>query len=180
MDAPATTDGKSSAAAGDGTEAELSSFAFESPIGRLWLGVRQGSLRRLTLRPEAPLELEGPEEGRPLCHEAYRQVDAYLGGRLREFDLPLLATGSEFQRQVWTAMAKIPYGRTRSYGELAREIANPGATRAVGSACGANPIPLIIPCHRVLAAAGRLGGFGLGRDTKRWLLDLETYGRPGW
>jgi methylated-DNA-[protein]-cysteine S-methyltransferase len=105
---------------------------------------------------------------------------AYLQGRLRSFDLPLAPAGTPFQRQVWEGMAKIPYGATQSYGELARKVKNPGATQAVGSACGANPIPLIIPCHRVLAAAGRLGGFGLGLDAKRWLLDLETYGRPPW
>ena len=97
-----------------------------------------------------------------------------LTGR-EPLDLPPLevVTGTEFQRQVWRAMRRIPWGKTSSYGELAREIGRPNAVRAVGGACGANPIPVFIPCHRVLAASGRLGGFSGGLDWKRKLLAAE-------
>ncbi len=89
------------------------------------------------------------------------------------FDLPLSLQGTDFQKQVWRLLAEIPYGATRSYGGLAEKLAKPRAGRAVGAANGANPIPIIIPCHRVVGATGKLTGFGGGIDTKRFLLDLE-------
>jgi methylated-DNA-[protein]-cysteine S-methyltransferase len=109
-----------------------------------------------------------------LLREARRQLLAYFAGRLREFDLPLAPAGSPFQQRVWQAMQRIPYGQTRSYGELAHETDS--GPRAVGYACGSNPIPIIVPCHRVLAAGKRIGGYsgGAGIATKRALLDLEN------
>jgi methylated-DNA-[protein]-cysteine S-methyltransferase len=109
----------------------------------------------------------------PLLREAARQLRAYFAGDRWTFDLPLDARGSAFQRAVWDQMLAIPYGETRSYGDIAR--ATGGSARAVGSACGANPIPIFIPCHRVLAADRKLGGFsgGKGPQTKALLLRLE-------
>ena len=105
--------------------------------------------------------------------EAARQLTEYFAGERREFALPLAPSGTPFRRRVWQAMQAIPYGQTRSYGDLARALDS--APRAVGGACGANPIPLVIPCHRVVGAGGALGGFsgGAGCDTKRQLLALE-------
>ncbi len=112
----------------------------------------------------------------PLLRRAHDQLAEYFAGERRAFDLPLAPAGSSFQRRVWDAMLAIPYGSTRSYGEVAGELGS--AARAVGGACGANPIPILIPCHRILAANG-LGGYsgGTGPATKRALLALEA-GRP--
>lgn len=102
-----------------------------------------------------------------------QQLDAYFGGTLRRFDIPLAPRGTEFQLAVWEALTHIPYGETITYGDLAIRIGNPTAVRAVGAANGANPIPIVVPCHRVIGADGSLTGFGGGLDTKRWLLRHE-------
>ena len=109
----------------------------------------------------------------PLLNDATRQLTAYFDGHLETFDLPIAPAGSDFQHRVWQAMSEIPYGRTETYGELAQRIG--GVARAVGGACGANPIPIIIPCHRVTGAGGRMTGYsaGEGIETKRALLRLE-------
>jgi methylated-DNA-[protein]-cysteine S-methyltransferase len=111
--------------------------------------------------------------GSPLLAEAARQLAAYFDGRLSDFDLPLAASGTEFDRRVRAAMRAIPYGETRTYGDLAH--ATDSGPRAIGGACGRNPIPIIVPCHRVLARGG-LGGYsgGAGLPTKQWLLGLEA------
>jgi methylated-DNA-[protein]-cysteine S-methyltransferase len=106
--------------------------------------------------------------------EVKYQLDAYFAGELQDFDLPLLPTGTRFQERVWQALAEIPYGETWSYGELARHIGKPKASRAVGAANGINPIPVIIPCHRVIGSSGKLTGFGGGLETKQYLLKLES------
>lgn len=116
--------------------------------------------------------LPEPEES-PLLLEAQRQILAYFDGALRRFDLPLAPAGTVFQRSVWDIMTKIPYGETRSYGSIAAELGS--HPRAVGGACGRNPLPLLIPCHRVLTTGGGLGGYS-GHDgprTKAWLLRHE-------
>lgn len=112
---------------------------------------------------------------------AREQLAAYFAGELRTFDLPLAPTGTEFQRKVWQALLDIPFGRTESYGALARRIDAPKASRAVGLANGRNPIAIIIPCHRVIGANGNLTGYGGGIERKHWLLTHEGYigGRPG-
>ena len=97
----------------------------------------------------------------------------YFAGTRRTFSIPLAQRGTKFQLQVWAALRRIPYGDVRTYGEVARMVGRPGAMRAVGGACHANPIPVVIPCHRVVAAHGP-GGFGSGLETKRRLLSLET------
>jgi len=101
------------------------------------------------------------------------QLEKYLKGQLKRFDCPLDFRGTPFQKKVWTQLAKIPYGETRSYKEVAEAIGHPKAMRAVGNANGSNTLPLIVPCHRVIESNGGLGGFGHGLETKRQLLDFE-------
>lgn len=110
--------------------------------------------------------------------EAKRQLQEYFDGSRREFSLPLLPEGTPFQQMVWEALRDIPYGTTISYQELAGRIGADKAVRAVGAANGANPIPIIIPCHRVIGADGSLTGYGGGIERKRWLLDHEAGQRP--
>ena len=111
------------------------------------------------------------DEGR--CEHVRRQLAAYLEGTRTSFDLRLAPAGTAFQQRVWKGLSEIPYGCVISYGELARRIGMPGAARAVGQANGANPIPIVIPCHRVIAADGRIGGFSSGLAIKRKLLAHE-------
>lgn len=108
-----------------------------------------------------------------ILRETARQLDAYFARVLREFDLPLILRGTPFQVRAWEALQQIPYGTTRSYAEQARAIGMPDAVRAVGAANGRNPIPIVVPCHRVIGSNGKLTGFGGGLPLKRWLLDLE-------
>ena len=108
-----------------------------------------------------------------LLDEARGQLVAYFAGRLRAFDLPLAPNGTDFQRRVWSALREIPFGETISYAELARRVSNAAAVRAVGAANGRNPIPIIVPCHRVIGSSGSLTGFGGGLHRKQWLLRHE-------
>lgn len=108
-----------------------------------------------------------------LEQEARRQLEEYFAGRRTTFDLPLRPKGTEFQRRVWKELLHVPYGQTATYGEIAKRIRNPNAARAVGQACNANPIPIFIPCHRVVGSSNRLTGFALGLDVKSALLELE-------
>lgn len=105
--------------------------------------------------------------------EAVTQLEEYFAGERTEFDLPLEVAGTEFQRDVWYALSEIPYGKTISYGELAEMVGRPKAFRAVGQANGSNPVPIVLPCHRVLASGGGIGGYGGGLPMKRRLLTLE-------
>ena len=140
----------------------------ESPVGPLTITAADGAITAVDFGPGGG---PGPHDG--VLAEAARQLTEYFDGDLRGFTLPVEPEGTSFRRRVWAAMQAIPYGQTRSYGDLARALDS--APRAVGGACGANPIPLIIPCHRVVGAGGALGGFsgGAGCDTKRQLLALE-------
>jgi O-6-methylguanine DNA methyltransferase len=119
--------------------------------------------------PEASLDLEAVP-----IPEVRRQLAEYLAGQRRAFDVPLELGGTEFQRLCWEELLRIPFGETRTYGEQARRIGRPDRARAVGAANGANPIAIILPCHRVIGADGSLVGFGGGLETKRRLLDLES------
>ena len=110
----------------------------------------------------------------PILRETARQLEAYFARELCDFDLPLAMRGTPFQIQVWRALQQIPYGETRTYGQQARLIGKPDAVRAVGAANGSNPIPIVVPCHRVIGSNGKLTGFGGGLPLKRWLLDLES------
>lgn len=111
--------------------------------------------------------------------EAVRELGEYFDGTRRTFDLDLAPSGTAFQREVLDALLTIPYGETRSYADIARQVGRPRAVRAVGAANGRNPLPIVIPCHRVIGSDGSLTGFGGGLDTKRFLLELETRGTAG-
>ena len=147
----------------------------ESPVGRLLLAGTDDGLTVLAFergrQPVQPAADWIPAE-RPF-REAARQLGAYFAGRLREFDLPLRPEGTPFELEVWRELRRIPYGRTTSYGELARRLGRPSAARAVGLANGRNPLAIVIPCHRVIGANGSLTGYGGGLETKRWLLEHE-------
>jgi methylated-DNA-[protein]-cysteine S-methyltransferase len=108
--------------------------------------------------------------------DAVGQLRAYFAGQRRTFELPLAPEGTPFQQRVWRELLNIPYGQTISYGELARRLGNPNGSRAVGLANGANPISIVIPCHRVIGSTGKLTGYGGGLKTKQWLLALERVG----
>ncbi|MEO0682831.1 MAG: methylated-DNA--[protein]-cysteine S-methyltransferase [Pseudomonadota bacterium] len=148
----------------------------DSPIGPLLLAGDGTALHHLGF-PSGSRASSEPKPGWRRAPQAFAEVraqlDAYFAGDLRAFDLPLAPPGTPFQRAVWARLAEIPYGRTRSYGDIARALDAPGASRAVGAANGANPIPVILPCHRVVGADGTLTGFGGGLDLKRRLLALE-------
>ena len=111
--------------------------------------------------------------GEPVLREAARQLGEYFRGERRDFQLPLDLKGTRFQLEVWRALLQVPYAETRSYADLAREIGSPNAARAVGSANGANPVAIVVPCHRVIASGGGLGGYSAGLEVKRRLLALE-------
>jgi methylated-DNA-[protein]-cysteine S-methyltransferase len=149
--------------------------AVSSPVGDLLLAGDGRVLRRLGFLPGRGPE---PEAGwrldtRGLLDPVCRELDAYFAGRLTRFVTPVAPEGTPFQQRVWAALRDIPYGTTTSYGALAATIAAPKAVRAVGAANGANPIAIVIPCHRVIGANGSLTGFGGGLPVKRALLDLE-------
>jgi methylated-DNA-[protein]-cysteine S-methyltransferase len=156
----------------------------ESPIGRLMLTTDGTALTGLymNLYRNKPSKLPGVGDDwiqnatiDPLPAAA-RQLKEYFAGKRREFDLPLRMEGTEFQQCVWRELTKIPFGETRSYGQLAKRLNNPNGSRAVGLANGRNPIAIIVPCHRVIGADGSLTGFGGGLDRKEWLLTHE--GQP--
>lgn len=114
-----------------------------------------------------------PEDNHALHAEAARQLQAYFAGELRSFRLPLAPAGTPFQREVWAALVRIPFGETRSYLQIATALGNPAATRAVGAANGKNPIAVVVPCHRVIGASGALTGYAGGLSAKAWLLRHE-------
>jgi len=147
----------------------------KSPVGKLLLVSDESGLRALQFaegRTPPRVEAEWKHDGK-LLQEPMRQLRAFFAGELQRFDLPLAPQGTEFQRRVWDALLEIPFGETMSYGELARRLGNPTASRAVGLANGSNPIAIIIPCHRVIGSNGKLTGYGGGLHNKRWLLDFE-------
>ena len=152
----------------------------DSPIGRLLLAADDAGLRRIGFPEGRHPQEPAPEwrEARPPFSEALRQLDAYFAGRLRRFELPLAPAGTDFQLTVWRALCDIPYGQTLSYGALARLLGKPGASRAVGLANGRNPLPIVVPCHRVVGSDGSLTGFGGGLPTKQKLLRLEGVQLP--
>ncbi len=151
----------------------------DSPIGPLTLVAEYGKLAGLYMEvrghePEpASLGVPGTLDDDPVLAAAARQLEAYFAGDLTSFDLPLSTEGTSFQQTVWTSLREIPYGETISYGELARRIGQPSASRAVGLANGRNPVSIVVPCHRVVGANGSLTGYGGGLDRKRYLLALE-------
>jgi methylated-DNA-[protein]-cysteine S-methyltransferase len=157
-----------------------------TPLGPVYLEFSDAGLKKLAFACGTAPPLEAPPPSPPgapspsaATLKKYRQqvieaLEKYFSGQPGPFaDLPLDLEGSPFHLRVWQELRKIPPGKTVSYGELARRLGNPQAARAVGQACGANPIPIIVPCHRVIAASGALGGFSSGLEHKRWLLEHE-------
>jgi methylated-DNA-[protein]-cysteine S-methyltransferase len=148
----------------------------ESPIGDLTIVAENDAIVAIEMSPARPATTANAvrEDAHPLLTDARRQLDAYFAGELNTFSLPLRPTGTDFQQRVWKALERIPYGVTASYGEIAKAIGAPGSSRAVGAANGANPLPIVVPCHRVIGSNGSLTGYGGGLDRKRTLLALET------
>ncbi|MEV4253622.1 methylated-DNA--[protein]-cysteine S-methyltransferase [Spirillospora sp. NPDC049652] len=155
----------------------------DSPVGPLTLVADGPELVGLYMHqqrhrpPQETFGTPGDPDDEPFASVAAQLADYFTGGR-HEFDLPLKLKGTPFQRSVWEALTRIPYGETVSYGELAAELGNPTASRAVGLANGRNPIGIIVPCHRVVGSTGSLTGYGGGIETKRFLLDFERSNQP--
>jgi methylated-DNA-[protein]-cysteine S-methyltransferase len=149
----------------------------KSPVGALTLVASQDGLAAVLWENDRPgrvrLNLAGEDERHPVLVETERQLNEYFAGRRKKFSLKLDFAGTEFQRKVWQALLEIPFGQTRSYGEIAKRIGAPAAVRAVGAANGRNPISIVAPCHRVIGATGKLTGFAGGLDAKAHLLALE-------
>jgi len=148
----------------------------QTPVGKLLLAGDDQGLRQVDFQdgphPAKP-QADWQEDEKPFC-EVIAQLEEYFAGRRHGFDLPLAPEGTEFQLKVWRTLRGIPYGETWSYGQLARRIGKPEASRAVGAANGQNPLPIILPCHRVIGADGSLTGFGGGLKIKQKLLELES------
>jgi methylated-DNA-[protein]-cysteine S-methyltransferase len=155
----------------------VSCTQIESPLGPLILAADDAGLRQILFvhgRNPARPNPAWREEAAPL-QPAIRQLRAYFAGQLEAFDLQLAPEGTQFQRNVWRELCEIPYGQTISYGQLAQRIGSPKASRAVGLANGSNPIPIVIPCHRVIGSNGKLTGYGGGVAIKERLLALERH-----
>ncbi len=155
----------------------LSSKIIDSPVGMLTLVAEEDALVAILWEDDAPgrvpLPLLADAPDHPVLAEAERQLREYFAGARQEFDLPLRFRGTEFQRAVWNVLLTIPFGETWSYGEIARSLGRPGASRAVGAANGRNPISIVAPCHRVIGSNGALTGFAGGLAAKQALLALE-------
>ena len=148
-----------------------------SPVGKLTLVATDEGLAAILWEKDRPsrvrLNIDAEDTTHPVLLEAERQLTEYFGGRRKAFALKLDMAGTPFQRKVWNALLTIPFGETRSYGQIARQIGNPTAVRAVGAANGRNPLSIVAPCHRVIGAGGALTGFAGGLDVKARLLALE-------
>jgi methylated-DNA-[protein]-cysteine S-methyltransferase len=150
--------------------------AMESPVGELKLVAGERGLVAIlwkTSKPIGEVAAAAEDLAHPLLVETERQLLEYFAGKRRIFDLKLDFIGTDFQRRVWAALLEIPFGQTRTYGQIARQLGDPNLMRAVGAANGRNPIPIVAPCHRVIGASGALVGFGGGLETKAKLLALE-------
>lgn len=165
-----------------GDASAMQEIVVDSPIGKLLLVADARALCAVyfpnhpdgAVANELPLTPGSPPTQHPILRETAKQLAEYFAGARRDFELPLATGGTEFQQQVWGSLRTIPYAATWSYGQLAVSVGNRNASRAVGAANGKNPIPIIIPCHRVIGSNGSLTGFGGGEPTKRWLLDHEA------
>lgn len=151
-------------------------LTIESPIGRIALHGDATAVTRLEIAVQGSLSTDGtPDSPTPVLRRAATELDEYFAGRRTNFAVPVRVTGTPFQEAIWHQLTAIPFGSVRGYGELGRATGRPTAGRAVGGAVGANPVPLLIPCHRVLASDARITGYsaGDGVPTKVWLLDHE-------
>lgn len=147
-------------------------WKYDTPVGDLWIGETGGAVTNVWFGESGVLTAVTRKET-PLLQETVRQLREYLDGKRKAFDVPLAPMGTDFQRRVWDALLEIPYGETRTYGQIAAVIGNPNASRAVGLANNRNPIPIFIPCHRVIGSDGKLVGYGGGVEMKRQLLSIE-------
>lgn len=143
-------------------------------VGKLAVAAADGSVTDLHFERSDDWPQKYAEEETPLHREVQRQLAEYFAGLRKNFDLPLVLSGTDFQKRCWQALREIPYGETRSYGDIARAVGSPKAFRAVGMANHRNPIAIIVPCHRVIGSGGSLTGFGGGLDVKAFLLGLES------
>lgn len=148
---------------------------YETPVGRIWITASQEGITNIST-DGSELEKEREQKENGMIRNAALQLQEYFEGTRTEFSIPLDLKGTAFQRKVWAALCEIPYGETRSYGEIAKSIGNPKAARAVGMANHNNPIVIVVPCHRVIGADGGLTGYGGGMEMKRYLLELEKKG----
>lgn len=151
-------------------------YFYETAAGRLCIGEEDGAVTRVTWGWQ-PQEAEEAET--PLILACRRQLEEYFAGARQCFSLPLAPKGTPFQQKVWAALREIPYGETRSYGEIARAIGSPKTARAVGMANHRNPLAILIPCHRVIGANGSLTGYAPGLEKKEWLLERERLFKTG-
>jgi methylated-DNA-[protein]-cysteine S-methyltransferase len=149
----------------------------KSPVGKLKLVASDKGLVAILWENDRPSRVRLSEmvanENHPVLVETERQLDEYFAGKRKTFSIALDVRGTRFQKDVWEALRAIPFGETRSYGQLAKQLGNPRATRAVGAANGRNPVSIIVPCHRVIGSSGKLTGFAGGLETKAHLLSLE-------
>ncbi len=148
-------------------------LVMDSPIGPLTLQANENGITRLDFGRTGSPGARGEDAAQAHLDMAEKQLHLYFAGKLKKFDVHLDIRGADFHRKVWEQLLSIPYGQYLTYGEIAHILQRGGAARAVGQACGANPIAIIVPCHRVLAQGGGLGGFGGGLPVKKWLLDHE-------
>lgn len=148
-----------------------------TPVGKLLVAREKEGLIEISFGGNADPPEPDPQwqEGRSKFGDVISQMDLYFAGKLKKFSLSMVLTGTPFQLKVWRAIQKIPYGTTISYGQLARRIGKPHASRAVGAACGRNPVSIVTPCHRVIGSSGKLTGFGGGLVIKQALLALERH-----
>jgi methylated-DNA-[protein]-cysteine S-methyltransferase len=155
----------------------------QSPVGRLTLVATDDGLAAILWENDNPhrvrLSMDGEDSGHPVLIEAERQLEEYFAGRRQQFSLTLDPSGTPFQRKVWHALTTIPFGDTRSYAQIARQIGSPDGARAVGAANGRNPLSIVAPCHRVVGSTGALTGFAGGLDVKARLLAFEGAGITG-
>jgi methylated-DNA-[protein]-cysteine S-methyltransferase len=158
------------------TSTETITTTMRSPIGPLTLTASRGALTGVHMHeqrhaPKLPAGCRRDDAG---MRDFVEQLHSYFAGRLSDFEMPIALAGTDFQRRVWGALREIPYAETISYGELARWVGNPKASRAVGLANGRNPVAIVVPCHRVIGADGSLTGYGGGLERKVWLLEHEA------
>lgn len=146
-------------------------FIYRTPMGRVSIASDGSALTHFAF---GPVPFEGQQHATELTNRASSEVLEYLAGKRTAFDVPLNASGSAFQRAVWKEISRIPYGQTRTYAEIAQRLGKPGALQAVGQACGRNPLPLFVPCHRVVGSNGKLGGYAFGPAIKKFLIELEA------
>lgn len=148
-------------------------IAIDTSIGRLILSAENGAITAISLVEEIDAALPIASTKEPVLNLAAKELSEYFAGARSSFTFPMKAEGTPFQKSVWDALLQIPYGETRSYGEIAQAVQNPKGSRAVGMACNKNPIMIAVPCHRVVGANGSLTGYALGTDLKKTLLDHE-------